>query len=111
MSYHPDWVISLVKIWGNWCGPDWTGGQRVSAQDYKGSWKAPCQDNLDCACRRHDRDASHPKGNSKAGDDALLRVAKQVALNPITRIFQPSKASAADKIILAISIAKPFRKR
>ena len=104
-------MISLVKIWGNWCGPDWTGGQRVSAQDYTGSWKAPCQDNLDCACREHDLDASHPKGNSQKGDEKLIQAALRVAANPITRIFNPAKADAADKIILAISIAKPFRKR
>ena len=101
----------MVKIWGNWCGPDWTGGQRVSAQEYKGSWKAPCQDDLDCACRKHDLDASHPKGNSKKGDEALIRSALRVSANPITRLFNPAKADAADKIILAISIAKPFRKR
>ena len=104
-------MINLVKIWGNWCGPDWTGGQRVSAQDYQGSWKAPCQDKLDCACRSHDRDCSHPKGCSKKADDALIRQALRVSANPITRIFQPEKADAADKIILALSIAKPFRKR
>jgi len=101
----------LVKIWGNWCGPDWTGGQHVSAQDYQGSWSAPCKDNLDCACRAHDRDCSHSKGCSKKADDALIAAALRTAANPIVRIFNPEKADAADKIILAISIAKSFRKR
>ena len=111
MNYYPLERDSLVKIWGDWCGPDWTGGQNVSAQDYTGSWKAPCKDDLDCACRAHDLDASHPKGNSKAGDEKLIRAALRVAGNPITRIFNPSKADAADKIILALSVAKNFRKR
>tara|TARA_Y100001938_G_scaffold132071_1_gene189955 strand:+ start:865 stop:1170 length:306 start_codon:yes stop_codon:yes gene_type:complete len=101
----------MVRIWGNWCGPDWTGGQRVSAQDYTGSWNAKCIDDLDCACRAHDRDCSHPDGCSKKADEALIRIALRTAGNPIKRILQPSKADAADKIILALSIAKPFRKR
>ena len=83
----------------------------MSAQEYKGSWKAPCKDDLDCACRAHDRDCSHPKGCSKKSDEALIRQALRVSANPITRIFNPAKADAADKILVAISIAKPFRKR
>tara|TARA_Y100001938_G_C7992404_1_gene380167 strand:+ start:530 stop:844 length:315 start_codon:yes stop_codon:yes gene_type:complete len=103
-------VINLVKIWGNWCGPDWTGGQRVSAQDYQGDWNSKCIDDLDCACRKHDKACSGPKGCSKKSDEALISVALRSAGNPITRIFNPSKADAADKIILALSVAKNFRK-
>lgn len=70
-----------------------------------------CIDDLDCACRNHDRDCSHPDGCSKKADDALLKVAKSVSKNAITRIFRPNKAKASDKIIAAITVARRIRKR
>jgi len=52
-------VIAIVKIHGNWCGPNWTAGRRISALDYAaagGQFDEPCIDKLDCACRARDRD-------------------------------------------------------
>lgn len=101
----------MVKIWGNWCGPNWTGGQRVSAEDYKGSWSYPAIDDLDAACAKHDKDASHADGPSKAADDRLLKVARKISVNPIERIFRKNKVKASDKIIVAITAARFTRKR
>jgi RHS repeat-associated protein len=47
----------LVAIHGNWCGPDWTGGQKESyskARDVNGYYKNPI-DPLDSFCQKHDR--------------------------------------------------------
>ena len=103
-------MVNLVKIHGNWCGPNWTGGQKVSAQDYKGSWNSKCIDNLDCACRKHDKACAGELGCSKKADDALLKVARKISINPIERIFRPSKVKASDKIVAAISLARLTRK-
>ena len=103
-------MIALVRIWGNWCGPNWTGGQRVSAQDYQGSWSSPAIDNLDTACRTHDKACSGPEGCSKKADDDLLKVARKISGNPIERIFRKQKVKASDKIIAAITAARFTRK-
>ena len=74
----------LVKIHGNWCGPNWTGGRKLSAEDYakRGySWDASCTDALDCACRAHDRACSHPKGCSKKADTKLIKAAEKLQLS------------------------------
>ena len=72
-----------MKIHGKWCGPNWTGGRKLSAEEYakRGySWDAPCSDALDCACRAHDKACSHPKGCSKKADTALIRAARRLEL-------------------------------
>jgi len=81
----------LVKIHGNWCGPNWTGGRKLSAEEYKArglSWDAPCTDALDCACRNHDRACSHPKGCSRKSDTQLIKAAKKLQLSELQRIVQ-----------------------
>ena len=86
-SCYPEWV-NLVKIHGNWCGPNWTGGRKLSAEEYANrgySWDAPCTDALDCACRAHDRSCSHPKGCSKASDTKLIQAAKKLRLSTFQR--------------------------
>lgn len=78
-----------MKIHGKWCGPNWTGGRKLSAEEYakRGySWNAPCTDALDCACRAHDKACSHPKGCSKKADTALIRSARRLELSPLERI-------------------------
>ena len=89
-------VIDLVKIHGNWCGPNWTGGRKLSAEEYANrgySWDAPCTDALDCACRSHDRACSHPKGCSKASDTKLIQAAKKLQLSELQRIVELGKSS------------------
>jgi hypothetical protein len=45
----------LTKIYGNWCGPDWTGGQKEEYTPHPpGHYKAPI-DKLDSACEVHDK--------------------------------------------------------
>ena len=78
-----------MKIHGKWCGPNWTGGRKLSAEEYakRGySWDAPCTDALDCACRAHDKACSHPKGCSKKADTALIKAARRLELAPLERI-------------------------
>ena len=72
-----------MRIHGNWCGPNWTGGKKLSAEDYAArgySWDAPCTDALDCACRDHDRACSHRKGCSKRADTKLIKAAEKLQL-------------------------------
>ena len=78
----------MVRVHGNWCGPNWTGGKKLSAEDYKArglSWDAPCSDKLDCACRSHDRSCSGPKGCSRSADTKLIQAARKLRLNSIQR--------------------------
>ena len=65
----------MVRIHGNYCGPNWTGGKAYAASDPRVDWSVPCKDKLDCACKDHDRDCSHPKGCSSSADAKLIRTA------------------------------------
>lgn len=48
-------LYGLAKIYGNWCGPDWTGGQKGEYNPaYEYIYLAPI-DPLDTACQVHDR--------------------------------------------------------
>ena len=79
----------MIKVHGNWCGPNWTGGRKLSAEEYANrglSWTASCTDALDCACRDHDRACSSPKGCSKAADTKLIKAAKKLQLSPFQRL-------------------------
>jgi RHS repeat-associated protein len=46
--------LGLLKIYGNWCGPDWTGGRRESFVRHRVGFYAPPIDGLDAACAKHD---------------------------------------------------------
>lgn len=122
-----------MKIHGRWCGPNWTGGRKLSAEDYakRGySWDSPCSDALDCACRQHDRACSHPKGCSKKADTALIQAAKKRELKPweneklLATIMNPfstkaqrdkaikrrKEADAASLVVTAITLARLTRR-
>ena len=106
--------IPLVKIHGNWCGPNWTAGRRLEALAYKqagGQFDEPCIDELDCACREHDRDCADPLGCSRKGDTKLIKTALSVALNPANRLFRPALADKAALIAAGITAARPTRRR
>ena len=45
----------LVKIYGNWCGPDWTGGRKEEFTPHPPGYYKPPVDALDSACMIHDR--------------------------------------------------------
>lgn len=95
----------LVKIHGNWCGPNWTAGKPYAASDPRVDWNVKCIDKLDCACKKHDRDCSHPDGCSSKADRSLIAIAYWVgltSLNPITR----NKAQAISTAIAAASLTR-----
>ena len=105
---------TIVRIHGNWCGPNWTAGQNVDALTYKqrgGQFDEPCIDKLDCACRKHDRDCADSRGCSKKGDTALIKTALSVALNPANRFFRSALADKAALIAAGITAARPTRRR
>jgi len=107
-------VIPIVKIYGNWCGPDWTAGRSISAQQYRaegGQFDEPCIDKLDCGCRKHDRDCSDRRGCSRKGDTELIKTALKVAIDPRNRLFNPQLANTAALIAAGITAARTTRRR
>lgn len=89
----------MVKVWGRWCGPNWTGGRAIPAKDY--DWandpSPNSSDDLDFACKLHDR--VYGDGGDRARADKLLQnTATKIALtNPLT-----SKGTAAALIAAAM---------
>jgi len=76
-------VNTLVKIHGNWCGPNWTGGKPLAANDPNVDWSGKAIDRLDKACKNHDRSCSN-NGCSAADDRRLARKATFIGLiNPL----------------------------
>jgi len=101
----------MVRIHGQWCGPNWTQGKAQPANAPGVDFTAPCDDALDCACRSHDKDCSHPDGCSARGDSRLIEVALKEALNPINRLFRPSYADKAAAVAAGITLASITRSR
>lgn len=71
----------MVKIHGRYCGPNWTAGKKLAAEDAKRSdFDVKPIDVLDNACRTHDfliwRD-----GPSYASDTRLMRAAAKIAID------------------------------
>jgi len=85
----------MVKIHGNWCGPNWTGGQRVPADEYTGPWDGPAISPLDEACRSHDKSCSSGTC-SRAADTRLITAARKRIL------------PAGDKLWMTVELANPF---
>ena len=121
----------MVKIHGNWCGPDWTGGKRLSAQEYdeRGlDWKASAISPLDRGCRLHDYEGRSGK-MPRAADTRLINTArsrvlsvrKQIRLeasllNPFISRRRRAQINeridesiAAERVAAGISIARAFR--
>jgi hypothetical protein len=104
----------MVKIYGRWCGPNWTNNENISARDYLlrgGSFKTKCIDSLDCACRAHDEDCSAPGGCSSAGDRRLAKVCTRIINNPLQSIVNPRRFIAARIIRDGILLASITRSR
>ena len=102
----------MVRIHGQWCGPNWTQGKAQPANAIGVDFNAPCDDKLDCACRAHDKDcSSSPLGCSKKGDDALIGAALKEALNPINILLRPRYAEKAAAVAAGIQLARTTRKR
>jgi hypothetical protein len=105
----------MVKIYGRWCGPNWTNNENISARDYLlrgGSFKTRCLDSLDCACRTHDQDcASSSLGCSSAGDTKLLLAASRILANPLQRVVNPRRYIAARLIRDTMIVSRLTRSR
>lgn len=93
----------MVRIWGRWCGPNWTAGQRIPAKDY--DWKKDpsprAQDNLDSACRLHDSVYGQTNSSSarSSADRELEAAANKIAnAEPLS-----GKGIAARSIALAMA--------
>ena len=70
----------IVRVHGNWCGPDWTAGQRKPASAMIPSdYQVTCIDKLDCACRQHDIDVFERGGRTKSSDKRLINIAINMA--------------------------------
>ena len=99
----------MVKIHGNWCGPNWTAGRAISARDYRlagGDFKSPCIDRLDCACRTHDKECSGKRGCTKDADAKLAAKAALIALITPDPILQAKAAAVA----ATFSVTSPLRR-
>lgn len=96
----------MVRVWGRWCGPNWTGGRAIPAKDY--DWvrdpSPGVQDNLDMACRIHDRTIG-TGGDIAQADKLLQHTATGIALaNPLT-----AKGTAAAGIAAAMKAKEVWR--
>lgn len=70
---------SMVRIHGNWCGPSWTGGRRLTAQEYDERglpWNGPAISPLDEACRSHDYEGRSGR-LTQAADTKLIKAAEK----------------------------------
>ena len=101
----------MVKIHGDWCGPNWTQGKSQPANAPGVDFSAPCKDALDCACRSHDRDCSNSLGCSAIADRILVVAALRYANNPINKIFRPLTTVKANAVAVGITGASLTRKR
>lgn len=125
-------MVTLVKIYGNWCGPNWTGGRRLSAQEYgvRGlDWNGKAISPLDAGCRLHDfegRSGAMPKAADarliKTARSRVLSIREQLKME--TRLLNPflsrrkrstlnariDESIAAERVAAGISIARVFRR-
>ena len=70
----------IVRIHGNWCGPNWTAGQKKPAKDLTlRDRDVRCTDKLDCACKVHDIDVYERGGRTEGSDVRLSNVAIRIA--------------------------------
>ena len=101
----------MVRIHGQWCGPNWTQGKSQSANAKGVDFTAPCDDSLDCACRSHDKDCSNSLGCSAKADRKLVVAALRYANNPINKLFRPGIVAKAAAVAVGITAASTTRKR
>ena len=125
-------MLEMVKIYGNWCGPSWTGGRRLTAQEYEErglDWNSTAISPLDRGCRLHDYEGRSGK-MPRAADTRLINTArsrvlsvrKQIRLeasllNPFLSRSKRAQINeridesiAAERVAAGISIARAFRR-
>jgi hypothetical protein len=91
-----------MKVWGNYCGPNWTAGQPRPAKDIDLLPYVAPTDALDQACMAHDR-ACSKGGCTRKADRSLRDTALLVALT------NPSLREPAIIIAAAMSVAEKTR--
>ena len=96
----------MTRVWGKWCGPGWTANQsKPESTLTRADRRVPCNDSLDCACKRHDIDI-RDNGVSFASDTRLMREAAIIAENPVNAIKNPQQYFAAQAIVAAMAIVR-----
>ena len=93
---------------GNWVGPNWTGGQKVSAEEYTGSWDYPAIDWLDRCARTHDRACANG-GCTAAADRKMIKCIDRWFANPLNPLLHPIMNIKAQAIREGIRTASLFR--
>ena len=67
-----------IRVWGNYCGPGWTGGSNVGP-GVRGNFSVITTDALDAQCRLHDLAYADAEDALAAGDIAAYRSQTKVA--------------------------------
>lgn len=92
----------MVKIHGNYCGPNWTAGKARPAKDIDRLPYVAPTDDLDAACLAHDRDCARGGCSSKA-DRRLRNQALMIAAR------SPQLRNTALLIAVAMTAAERTR--
>tara|TARA_R110001606_G_scaffold356382_1_gene507739 strand:+ start:703 stop:1005 length:303 start_codon:yes stop_codon:yes gene_type:complete len=98
----------MVRIYGRYCGPNWTAGKNRSAKDtpIEAFTKVKPIDALDDACLLHDVECRRNNGCTKASDIRLATRANRVVRDPKST----KKQKEAAKIVRnGILLASKFR--
>lgn len=92
----------IVRIHGNWCGPDWTAAQKKPAKDLTlRDRDVRCTDKLDCACRIHDIDVYERGGRTRGSDLRLANSAIRIAYDPrVPRVLRRKALLVATGMLL-----------
>ena len=101
-----------MRVHGNWCGPDWTGGKHLSVDEYVaqgGDWSEPAIDTVDASCKKHDRGCVN--GCSRAADIRFIGAMNRYLANPWNQIRHPIVSTKARYMRSAIMAAMIFRSR
>jgi hypothetical protein len=102
----------MVRIHGQWCGPNWTAGQVKEAKDAtKADRKVGCIDKLDCACKQHDLDIADSGSPSFASDTRLMKEAMKIIANPLYAWTNPTMYAKAFLIRDSMSLVRWTRGR
>jgi len=96
-------VNALVKIHGNYCGPNWTGGKPLASNDPGVDWSVKPVDSLDRACMNHDL-SCRANGCSAADDRRLARKATFIS------IINPRLAPIARAVAIGMMTASLTRR-
>jgi hypothetical protein len=94
----------MVRIHGNYCGPNWTAGQAKPASMIDRLPYVAPTDALDKACMEHDRSCSK-NGCSTEGDNKLRNAALVIALT------QPRLREVALLVAAGMTVSAPTRSR